>query len=67
MPVVLGGVTVGSDGVGGVVEEHDGVGVRRVGGDCLSGSGAHPIGNAVGFRGVGRFRVEQEEREEGEA
>jgi hypothetical protein len=45
--IVLDRAAIGSDGVGGVFEENDGVGFGGIGGKLLLRGGANSIGNAV--------------------
>jgi hypothetical protein len=65
LAVMLDRTAVGSDGVGGVFEKNDGVGLRRVAGKLLLGGGADPIGNAIRPGGECRSYGEAEEENQG--
>ncbi len=56
---------VGGDGVGGVFEQNDGVGLGGVFGELLLRGGADPVGNAVRFGGEGRRNGEANEKDQG--
>ena len=63
--VVLDCAAVGGDGVGGVFEQNDGVGLGGVVGKLLLGGGADPVGNAVRLGGKGRGHGKAEENDQG--
>ncbi len=58
---VLDCAAVGGDGVGGVFEQNDRVGLGGVGGKLLLGGNADPIGNAVRLKRKGRGPGKAEE------
>src|ERR1700727_1938011 len=47
--IVLDRAAVGCDGVGGFIEENDGVGLGGIDGEFLLRGGAYPIGNTIRF------------------
>jgi len=63
--IVFDGGTVGGDGVGGVVQENDGIGLGCIGGELLRGGDSNPVGNVVLMGGRGGYREEQQENGEG--
>ena len=64
--IVFDGAAVGGDGVGGVFEQDDGLGLGGVFGELLLGGGADPVGNAVGFEREGRRCGEEGEKNQSE-
>ena len=63
--IVLDRAAVGGDGVGGVFEQDDGLGLGGVFGKLLLGCGADPVGNAVLLGCEGRYNGEACEKNQG--
>jgi hypothetical protein len=63
--IVFDCATVRSDGVGGFVEENDGVGFGGIGGEFLLRGSADPIGNTIRLERKRRSYDKTEEKTQG--